>query len=186
MKPLVELNRRTAIPLLVLISELAGCGACFAGKVTPPSSARPWSPPQLEQYERDLARKSSQEKPGAIPIDPRKIYDLPELIDIAQRANPDTRVSWERARQAAAAVGLNQSAYYPYLIASAAAGFERTVIPVPSIDPVQHRLVGGSLVTDRVGCGSRGRCPRISPAAAGCRVRDPSGFAVRSEQRSAR
>lgn len=30
-------------------------------------------------------------------------YSLPELIDIAQRQNPDTRIAWQQARQAALA-----------------------------------------------------------------------------------
>jgi len=29
---------------------------------------------------------------------------LPELIDIAERSNPETRVAWEQARQAAKAI----------------------------------------------------------------------------------
>lgn len=41
------------------------------------------------------------------------MYELPELIDIAERSNPDTRIAWERARKAAAAVGVRQSAYFP-------------------------------------------------------------------------
>lgn len=62
-------------------------------------------------------------------MDPAKIYDLPELVDIAERSHPQTRVAWEQARQAARAVGLSQSAYYPYLSASAAAGFQHAVAP---------------------------------------------------------
>ncbi len=58
---------------------------------------------------------------------------LPELIDLAQRNNPETRVAWERARQAAAAVGLSESFYFPYLIASAGAGYERAFIPFPTL-----------------------------------------------------
>ena len=68
-----------------------------------------------------------------VSINPRKIYNLAELIDIAERNNPETRVAWERARQAAAAVGLSESAYYPFLAASAAAGYDRAFIPFPDI-----------------------------------------------------
>ena len=45
-----------------------------------------------------------------VAINPKKVYDLPELIDLAERNNPDTRVAWESARKAAAAVGLSESA----------------------------------------------------------------------------
>jgi len=58
---------------------------------------------------------------------------LPELIDLAQRNNPETRVAWERARMAAAGVGLSESLYYPYLVASAGAGYERAFIPFPTL-----------------------------------------------------
>src|SRR4029434_6115278 len=69
----------------------------------------------------------------ALPVEPAKTYTLPELIDLAQRNNPETRVAWERARQAAAAVGLSESFYYPYLAASAGAGYERAFIPFPTL-----------------------------------------------------
>src|SRR5262249_3986692 len=67
-------------------------------------------------YEKDLAASPSTEAR----IDPDKVYELPELIDIAESTNPQPRVAWERARQAAAAVGLSKSAYYPYLAGRAA------------------------------------------------------------------
>src|SRR5262249_273305 len=43
------------------------------------------------------------------------VYSLPELIDIAELVNPETRVTWEKARQAAIGVGLSQSGYYPHI-----------------------------------------------------------------------
>jgi len=36
-------------------------------------------------------------------------------IDLAQSINPEKKVAWERARQAASAVGLAQSEYFPIL-----------------------------------------------------------------------
>jgi outer membrane protein len=119
----------------------------------PPSSERAWAPPHLGNYERELA---AGEVGSRVAINPRKVYGLAELIDIAERNNPDTRVAWERARQAAAAVGLSESAYYPFLVASAASGYDRAFIPFPtlmvnpnhpSINNVQI-TGGGSLVTE--------------------------------------
>jgi outer membrane protein TolC len=124
----------------------------------PPSSERTWSPPNLPNYERELAEYHFNEGHGSshVSINPRKIYGLAELIDIAERNNPDTRVAWERARQAAAAVGLSESAYYPFLVASAAAGYDRAFIPFPTLtaNPTHPSLSnvritgGGSLVTE--------------------------------------
>ena len=42
-------------------------------------------------------------------MDESRLYSLPQLIDLAQRSNPDTRVAWEQARQAALAVGMAES-----------------------------------------------------------------------------
>ena len=127
----------------------------------PPSSERPWSPPGLPDYERALAEQRSYNAEGTsrVSINPRKIYGLADLIDIAQRSNPETRVAWERARQAAAAVGLSESAYYPYLVVAAAAGYDRAFIPFPSLavspqflaDPSLNNVTvtgGSSLVTE--------------------------------------
>jgi outer membrane protein len=124
----------------------------------PPRSDRAWLPPNLENYERELADRSTGT--SQVPINPRKVYRLAELIDIAERNNPETRVAWERARQAAAAVGLSESAYYPFLAASAAAGYDRAFIPFPTLAVNQKKLLanpslaavsitgGGSLVTE--------------------------------------
>ena len=109
----------------------------------PPSSERAWLPPNLPNYERDLAGYRGNEAQGGsrVSIKPRKTYNLAELIDIAERNNPETRVAWERARQAAAAVGLSESAYYPYLAASAAAGYDRAFIPFPTLAVNQKKLL---------------------------------------------
>jgi outer membrane protein TolC len=89
----------------------------------------------------ELSEEASRENPERVQIDPRKVYDLPELIDIAQRNNPETRIAWERARQAAAALGLSESTYYPYLAASAGAGYARAFLPFPSLTVDQRSLV---------------------------------------------
>src|SRR6516165_7275861 len=124
----------------------------------PPSPDRPWAPPSLPKYEDELAGQSfrTSEAGANISINPRKIYGLADLIDIAERANPETRVAWERARQAAAAVGLSESAYYPFLIGSAVACYDRAFIPFPmlAVNPKHPNINnvtitgGGTLVTE--------------------------------------
>jgi len=117
--------------------------AAFGKDAVAPSPEKPWSPQGLDKYQRELAQESSREKMEAAkaPIDPRKVYDLPELIDLAERNNPDTRIAWERARQAAAAVGLGESFYYPYLMASAGAGYERAFLPFPTLTTAAGPIV---------------------------------------------
>lgn len=131
------------------------CGSLAASEKdsAPSSPATTWSSPRLDYYERDLANLASEPHAGAPVIDLSRVYTLPELIDIAQRANPNTRVAWERARQAAAAIGLAQSAYFPFLAASAGAGYEEVFIPFPAlkVGPAPQIVSitgGGTLSTD--------------------------------------
>src|SRR5215510_7131804 len=128
----------------------------------PPSPVRPWAPPALRRYEGELRQyqPTEAERRYLPAINPRKTYNLAELIDIAERSNPETRVAWERARQAAAAVGLTESAYYPYIVAAAAGGYDRAFIPFPQLraklepPPTNGNLPnvdivgGGTLVTE--------------------------------------
>ena len=58
-------------------------------------------------------------------------YNLVELIDIAERVNPETRVAWEAARKAAIAVGLVESEYFPVLTLSALGGYQSEAFPAP-------------------------------------------------------
>src|SRR5213594_621537 len=128
----------------------------------PPSPVRPWAPPALPRYEGELRQyqPTEAERRNLPAIDPRKTYNLADLIDIAQRSNPETRVAWERARMAAAAVGLTESAYYPYIVAAAVGGYDRAFIPFPTLrvkqqpPPTNGNLPnveivgGGTLVTE--------------------------------------
>lgn len=101
--------------------------AAFGKEGPPPRPDKPWAPPGLGVYEMELAQEKEGE--SSVGIDPEKVYDLQTLIDIAERNNPETKIAWERARQAAAAVGLHESAYFPYLVASAGAGYDRAFVP---------------------------------------------------------
>src|SRR5215470_15348887 len=86
------------------------------GRQVAPTPSTYWRAPDLRDYTRAL---KSTEAPL---IDPNRRYELPELIDLAQRVNPETRVAWEAARRAALAVGLVESEYFPVLAISALGG----------------------------------------------------------------
>ena len=79
-----------------------------------------------------MPENTAVQLPSPADIDPSHVYSLVELIDIAQRRNPATRVAWEQARQAAINVGIARAAYLPALTASAVAGWEHFVTPFPS------------------------------------------------------
>jgi outer membrane protein TolC len=64
-------------------------------------------------------------------LDANHPYRLEELIDLAERNNPQTRIAWEAARQSAARLGIDQSAYYPHLAALALIGDQRLINPFP-------------------------------------------------------
>jgi len=96
----------------------------LARKVAPTYSEQ-WRPPDLRGYSSVL--KASE----ASPIDPQKRYELIELIDLAQRSNPETRVAWESARQAAIGVGLVESKYFPVLMLTALGGYQSEAFPAP-------------------------------------------------------
>src|SRR5262249_13917326 len=126
----------------------AALGIALARDDPPPSPVRPWAPPALPRYEGELRQyQPTEAEQRYLPaIDPRKTYNRAELIDIAERSNPETRVAWERARQAAAAVGLTASAYYPYVVAAAAGGYDRAFIPFPTLRvPPQPAPTNGNL-----------------------------------------
>src|SRR5713226_9820211 len=64
-------------------------------------------------------------EPG-LSFDQEKSYSLPELIDLAESHNPETRVAWERARAQAAALGVARSELYPTVAAAALRSEEHT------------------------------------------------------------
>ena len=64
----------------------------------------------MSEYETELKREGAHGKSEGpqIELDSAKVYDLPALIDIAERENPQTRIAWERAKQAASSLALGK------------------------------------------------------------------------------
>jgi len=131
-----------AAPLpLVLLLLLIGCTA-HSLDLAPASPSIAWPierPPFMQAAFEHGASKSesdgahgSDEVDTAVRIDPQRSYNLVELIDLAQRSNPETRDAWERARQAAFGVGLAESAYLPQISAEAVAGYQHATFPIPA------------------------------------------------------
>ncbi len=97
-------------------------------ELAPQTPDAPWTIPDDSAGTRPYVAAPN----GSVDVDPTRVYALAELIDLAQRSNPQTREAWERARQAALAVGLVESTYAPQLSAEAIAGYQRTPLPIPS------------------------------------------------------
>ena len=108
--------------ITVIFGLLSWTGSASGGSRdgAPPSSDRPWSAPGLAEHQADLQSRHLEIGSNA-EVDPRKVYELPDLIDLAQRLNPETKISWQRAKEALAAVGLKEVTYYPLLSAAAEA-----------------------------------------------------------------
>ena len=63
-------------------------------------------------------------------------YGLADLIDVAQKNNPETRIAWELAKKAATNIGMVESTYLPVITATALGGYQRGTIKLPHNDLV--------------------------------------------------
>src|SRR5207302_10234815 len=115
-------QRTLRVPVSLIGQVFLAISVAQARNDAPPSSDKAWLPPKLSDYENQLAgqRFHEPETAARVSINPRKTYNLAESIDIPERNNPDARVAWQRARHAAAADGLSETAYYPCLAACSA------------------------------------------------------------------
>jgi outer membrane protein TolC len=100
-------------------------GAVAPAAVVPAETITP-SPSSSTAYASGIPRGNT------VPIDSNRHYDLAALIDLAQRNNPETRDAWERARQAALAVGLSEATYVPQITGEIIAGYQHTPLPIPT------------------------------------------------------
>ena len=121
---------------LALVGSAAGGSKDSAA----PAPDRPWSAPGLAEHQADLQSRHL-EVGNTGQVNPHKVYELPDLIDLAQQLNPATKISWQRAKEALAAVGLKEVTFYPLLSAAAASGYTRLFAPLPSLNVNQAALV---------------------------------------------
>src|ERR1700733_5767066 len=107
---------------LLLIAGMLSAHLAFAQ--APPSPGQPWAIP-------DSAIRRAEGLGNTGFSVPHKQYDLAALVDLAERENPRTREAWDLAREAAAEIGLAESAYLPQLSLQAIGGFQHTPLPMP-------------------------------------------------------
>lgn len=136
------------ILLAVLAAMAAGC-APNAANMTSAGADAPWRPAGREDgvwsvqgappvpspdAPRDFAvppNPALAVLPATQDVDTNRRYRLPELIDIAQRNNPATRVAWLRAREAALAVGMVEASFLPVITANVIGGRQTVSTPLP-------------------------------------------------------
>jgi outer membrane protein len=133
-------KRRAAFWVTLYMLVVAPASAADLS-LAPPASDKPWPLPSPAEI---AARASvvvhgplrrpgdAMEQAESVAVERGRRYSLAELIDLAQRINPETREAWEEARQAALAVGLVDSSYAPQISIEAIAGFQRTPSPIPT------------------------------------------------------
>ena len=137
------------LALRVMATGLLSACAPNAANMTSPSADAPWrpngnedriwstqgeSPPPPADARRDFGvppNPALAVLPHTPGIDTTRHYRLPELIDIAQRNNPATRVAWQRAREAALAVGMVEATFLPVITANVIGGRQTTTTPLP-------------------------------------------------------
>lgn len=97
------------------------CAFPLLGQSAPASPDKPWH----GQEEAGLTKQLSTVPEQKYEIDAAKIYTLPELVDLAEQHNPETRLAWQQAKARAAALGIARSELYPTIAALAVANTSR-------------------------------------------------------------
>lgn len=108
-------------PLVAVIGVIVLLPSSF-GQKAPPNAEKIWQVPGGM-----TPGKVDRPAPSFL-LDPAKVYTLAELVDIAERNNPETRVAWENAEARAADLGVSKATLYPTLAALAIADSNRVDI----------------------------------------------------------
>jgi outer membrane protein len=105
--------KRSLRKMATMLMALVG-GAIACAQTAPLSPQQPW------QGTTNLPAPPPRSAPALVP-DPSKIYTLPELVNLAEQNNPETRVAWENAKARAADLGISKATLYPTVAALAIA-----------------------------------------------------------------
>jgi outer membrane protein len=110
---------------VAIVALVVGIGSAHAhAQSAPPSPNKVWH----SKAEQGLDRELRSHPEAKYDIDPNRKYTLAELIDLAQRHNPETRVAWEEAKARAASVGIARGALFPTVAAIALASTSRQAV----------------------------------------------------------
>ena len=110
--------KRSLIKSVIMLLLSAAAHTAWA-QHAPASPQQPW------QATTTLPLPPATHTPAFTP-DQGKTYTLPQLIDFAEKNNPETRVAWENAKARAADLGISKASLYPTVAAAALAQTVRT------------------------------------------------------------
>jgi outer membrane protein len=134
----VSPNVRRAALVALSLSVLSGCASNYL-RLAPPSPSQPVIPSAAGGEQSSPPRPSPVEPPPGEVVDegaavePGRRYGLPELVELAVASNPETRIVWQRARQAALAVGVAHARYFPTLSAVVLSGYQHSEFPASAL-----------------------------------------------------
>jgi outer membrane protein TolC len=135
------------VAALAVVLTLEGCArlresaAVDPMRQAPPTPSATYVPPgPIEAYR---AGPDAWRLEATVVPEPGKVHDLAALTDLALRAHPTTRRTWERARGAAAGMGRAEAAYFPRLAAEASGARYKDWSPTPPGTETKHVTQGG-------------------------------------------
>jgi outer membrane protein TolC len=152
-----------------MLLALAGLGGCAASGERPELNPSRWAPAAVQHEwqpgpgEQAIKLEAALEAtPGGFdhnrpPPAAQPKYDLPALIDLALRRNPDTRDAWEAARAAAAGWGISRAPFYPTVRVDSQNGYGRIVDQVPKHWGTLKNWRSSDLLTVNYGLADFGR-----------------------------
>jgi hypothetical protein len=125
---------------VAVLSSASGCGSLRLNpdpEIAPSRTAeRAWTPPlSLRNGDDGVAkleqlRRFDETEVGQFSVN--GAYDLPALIDLALKTNPQTRGAWYAAIKANAQLGQSEASNYPNIQANADGGYFK--LPFSSLD----------------------------------------------------
>jgi outer membrane protein len=133
---------RMLLPLVVTVVALSSAPGCASLRLNPdpevaPSSTadRAWAPPSSLRNADDgvskLERLRRFDDTEVRQMSVNGVYELPALIDLALKTNPQTRGAWYAALKANAQLGQSQASNYPKIQADAEGGYLKLPIQFP-------------------------------------------------------
>src|SRR5258708_12058105 len=102
---------------LVLLAVTAAISKIASGQSAqvPPSPDRPWHFPT----EREIQQEAWALRVSRLAVDPTKVYPLAELMDFAERNNPETPAACQGAQPPSPTFHISHTESYPPLAAFA-------------------------------------------------------------------